>query len=267
MTLVKNSNHFQNMLIGFSGTITHINSPVGTKYHTQLLQDLFNKHSHHWGDQTMDAVWFRNKLLVGIKIYRRYGCHPDIWLRACSCNEVTENGSHICKGYHIFMDSFVWYSSLLVMYTNYIHMWRTVLEERGFLGQDWSWWGKLLSQKSSLLKTSMLHHSDYGFSHVFCCLQTFSLLFFELSKNMLKVENWTILLFFERERMFSEVLGVLKRPPTVQITAMDSFRNDSKVCPEFFNTAETHLVGDDSDHPHRPYSSALSHVLLNCLSL
>jgi len=64
-----------------------------------------------------------------------------------------------------------------------------------------------------------------------------------------------------RDRMFSEVLGVLEIPPTLQITAMDSFRNDSNVGPEFFNTAETHLVGDDSDHPHRPYSSALSHVL------
>jgi len=107
MTLVKNSSHLQNMLIGFSGTVTHVNSPVGSKHHTQLLQYLFNKHNHHWGYQTVDAVWFKNKSLVGIKIYRRYGWHPDIWLRARTCNKVTENGRHICKGCYIFMDSFL----------------------------------------------------------------------------------------------------------------------------------------------------------------
>jgi len=62
--------------------------------------------------------------------------------------------------------------------------------------------------------------------------------------------------------MFWGVLGVIKRPPTLQITAVDSFRNDSNVCPEFFITAETYLVGDDSDHPHIPYSSALYHVCI-----
>jgi len=67
--------------------------------------------------------------------------------------------------------------------------------------------------------------------------------------------------------MFSEVLGVLKRPPTLQTTAMDSFRNDSNVCPEFFNTAETHLVGDDLDNPTDCIVLLCPMCLKNCLSL
>ena len=55
------------------------------------------------------------------------------WLGACSCNEVTANGSHICKGYYIFMDSFLWHSNLLIMNINYIHMRPTVFEEKGDL--------------------------------------------------------------------------------------------------------------------------------------
>lgn len=113
----------------------------------------------------------------------------------------------------------------------------------------------------------MLHHSDYGFFHLSFLLfaNFFTPIILSYPKICLK-QRTKRYCNVQREDVFSFFRSA-ERQPTIQITAMDSFRNDFNVCPKFFNTAETHLVGHDSEHPHRPYSSALSHVLRNCLSL
>jgi hypothetical protein len=130
-------------------------------------------------------------------VYRRYGCHPDIWLRACSSNGVIENGSHICKSCYIFMDSFLWHSNLLIMYTNYIHMWWTILEEIGdffpsLFGASLKLVRKVTSTKVQFTE-NIIHVTPCRLwvlaLKFFAVCKLFSILFFQLSKNMLKMEN------------------------------------------------------------------------------
>jgi hypothetical protein len=70
-----------------------------------------------------------------------------------------------------------------------------------------------------------------------------------------------------RERMFSAFLGALKDNQPYKLLQWTVSGMILMCAPKYLNSAETHLVGHDSEHPHRPYSSALSHMLRNCLSL
>jgi hypothetical protein len=95
MTLVKNSSHLQNVLTGFSGTITHVNSPAGIKHHTQLLQYIFNKHNHRWGirlwmqcDSETDH-WLASKYIEGIDAIQIYGLEHAVVMKSLEMEVTT----------------------------------------------------------------------------------------------------------------------------------------------------------------------------------
>ena len=117
------------------------------------------------------------------------GLHPALWLSACSCNDVTENRSHIC----IF---FLWYSNLLIMITDYTHMWWTVLEERGnffprLCGASLKSVRKVTFTKVRFTE-KIIHVTPFKLwvlSLKILLSVNFFITIFELSKNVLKIEN------------------------------------------------------------------------------
>lgn len=66
--------------------------------------------------------------------------------------------------------------------------------------------------------------------------------------------------------MFLSALGVLKDHKPYKLLQWAVLGSILMCALRFFNTAETDLIGDDSNYPLRQWNSALSSVLRDCLS-